>query len=249
MLPARRKEGISANMILNLISGPRNVSTALMYSFAQRSDTNVWDEPFYAVYLHKTRIPHPGAEEVLKALSSDEDKVRAVIRGSAGKRVKFIKNMAHHMEVLREPFIDGATNIFLIRDPEQILASYSKVIDKPVMRDIGIAYQYALYHQLKERGEEPVVVDSGLLLANPVALLGKLCVRCGLAYEQRMAHWPAGPKPYDGVWAPYWYGNVHRTTGFEKQATGSRPLPEYLEVLLAEARSFYEKLLPFSLIP
>ena len=33
---------------LNVWSGPRNVSTALMYSFAQRSDTRVVDEPLYA---------------------------------------------------------------------------------------------------------------------------------------------------------------------------------------------------------
>ena len=38
-------------MIINLISGPRNVSTALMYSFAQRNDTNYYDEPFYGYYL------------------------------------------------------------------------------------------------------------------------------------------------------------------------------------------------------
>jgi hypothetical protein len=117
------------------------------------------------------------------------------------------------------------------------------------MRDIGIAYQYALFNQIVARGGQPVVVDSGLLLADPVATLGKLCERCGLNYEQRMAHWPAGPKSYDGVWAPYWYGNVHRTTGFEKQTAASRPLPDHLGDLLAEARSFYEKLLPFSLNP
>lgn len=36
-----------------LWSGPRNVSTALMY-LAQRADTVVYDEPLYAHYLSKT---------------------------------------------------------------------------------------------------------------------------------------------------------------------------------------------------
>ena len=36
-------------------SGPRNISTALMRSFENREDTNVWDEPFYAYYLKKTK--------------------------------------------------------------------------------------------------------------------------------------------------------------------------------------------------
>jgi hypothetical protein len=234
-------------MILNLISGPRNVSTALMYSFAQRSDTTVWDEPFYAVYLHRSGVAHPGADQVLKTLPVDEAEVRLSILGSRDKAVQFVKNMAHHVEVLNEPLLDQATNIFLIRDPQQILSSYTEVISRPVMRDIGIAYQYALFNDLRRRGDEPLVVDSGLLLKNPEGVLALLCERCGISYEQRMAHWPAGPKPYDGVRAPYWYANVHRTTGFEKQTSTRRPLPEHLNDLLTEARSYYEKLRPFSL--
>ena len=46
--------------IINLISGPRNLSTALKYSFAQRPDTKVIDEPIYAHYLLSTGISHPG---------------------------------------------------------------------------------------------------------------------------------------------------------------------------------------------
>jgi hypothetical protein len=45
-------------------SGPRNVSTALMYSFAQRSDTRAIDEPLYAHYLRVSGAEHPGKEMV-----------------------------------------------------------------------------------------------------------------------------------------------------------------------------------------
>lgn len=234
-------------MILNLISGPRNVSTALMYSFAQRHDTHVSDEPFYAVYLTKTGVPHPGAAEVLKALPGDEATVKARITSFNEKPVFFVKNMAHHMEVLDEPFIEGAQNIFLIRDPRHILASYAAVISHPTMRDIGVAYQYELFTRLQQEDlRRPVVIDSSFLLADPAAVLEKVCRLCGLPYEQRMAHWPAGPKSYDGVWAPHWYGSVHQSTGFQRQTTASLPLPQHLEALYKEARVFYEKLLPFS---
>ena len=233
-------------MILNLISGPRNVSTALMYSFAQRADTRVFDEPFYAVYLSKTRVPHPGTEEVLRALSSDEHTVRVQLLSNADKPVLFVKNMAHHMEVLVEPLIEGAINIFLIRDPRQILSSYSAVISSPVMRDIGIAFQYELFCRLQQTGIQPIVIDAGFLLQSAESVLTQVCGLCGLTYEQRMAHWPRGPKPYDGVWAPYWYGNVHRTTGFEMRPASSPALPGHLHALYEEARVFYEKLLPFS---
>ena len=234
-------------MILNLISGPRNISTALMYSFAQRSDTTVLDEPFYAVYLSRSKVIHPGADEVLDALSQDEVEVKRQVRHAKNTPVVFVKNMAHHMEVLGDPFIADAVNIFLIRDPKLILTSYAKVITTPVMRDIGVEYQYKLFSRLQELGHEPIVVDSGLLLENPVVVLQKLCDRCSIPFEQRMAHWPKGPKPYDGVWAKYWYANVHESTGFERQHGPGQTLPQPLYALYLEARSFYEKLLPFSL--
>ena len=49
-------------------SGPRNVSTALMYAFAQRSDTRVIDEPLYGHYLRVSDAAHPGANEVMAAM-------------------------------------------------------------------------------------------------------------------------------------------------------------------------------------
>lgn len=51
--------------IIHAISGPRNISTALMYSFAQRPGCAVFDEPMYGVYLKKLDPDHPGKEEVL----------------------------------------------------------------------------------------------------------------------------------------------------------------------------------------
>ena len=38
-------------MKIAMWSGPRNLSTAMMYAFAARGDNVVWDEPFYAAYL------------------------------------------------------------------------------------------------------------------------------------------------------------------------------------------------------
>ena len=231
--------------IINLISGPRNISTALMYSFAQRNDTAVFDEPFYAIYLTKSGAQHPGRNEVLFSQSTEELVIKTEI-SRAQKQVAFVKNMAHHMEVLDDPFINNAVHVFLIRNPQQIIASYSQVIEKPVMRDIGLEYQFKLFSQLQDR-EKPIVIDSGLLLQNPEAVLKLLCHACSIGFQPAMLTWAAGPKPYDGVWASYWYNNVHRSTGFEKQETSNRPLRDDLKPLYEEARFYYEKLLPFSL--
>jgi hypothetical protein len=217
-----------------------------MYSFAQRNDTVVFDEPFYAIYLTKSGSEHPGKQEVISAQSSNEDIVKKMIAESSAP-VAFIKNMAHHMEVMQEPFIENATNIFLIRDPYQIIASYSQVIGKPVMRDIGIEYQLTLFELLKKKGDAAVVVDSGQVLADPDKVLKELCRECSIPFQESMLRWQSGPKPYDGIWAKYWYDNVHRSTGFERQKTSSRALRDDLKPLHEQARYYYEKLLPFSL--
>jgi hypothetical protein len=218
-----------------------------MYSFAQRTDTTVFDEPFYALYLSKSDAIHPGKAEVLKAQASDEALVKKLIISDHHKPVLFIKNMAHHMEVMKKPFIDNAINIFLIRDPKQIISSYAQVIEKPIMRDIGIEYQYKLFEQLTRNNDDPVVLDSGWLLKNPRAVIEKLCHRCAIGFQPSMLTWEAGPKPYDGVWSAHWYKNVHQSTGFKMQLTSNRALPPHLRELHQQARGYYEKLLPFSI--
>jgi hypothetical protein len=219
-----------------------------MYSFAQRSDTSVVDEPFYAVYLSHTNADHPGKAAVLKAQSSIEENVTAEIFRQHNKSVYFIKNMAHHIEVLaNRDLLNSCINIFLIRNPKQIIASYAQVIDKVTMRDIGIEYEWKLFNALND--PKSIVLDSGLLLENPELVLKQVCERSGIAFQQAMLNWKPGPKPYDGVWAPYWYKNVHTSSGFEKQATSERSLSNHLKPLAEEADEYYQKLLQHAIRP
>jgi len=234
---------------INLVSGPRNISTALMYSFAQRADTVVLDEPFYAFYLNKSGIEHPGKDEVLKSQPINEDEVCRKIFGPAENEILFIKNMAHHLELMDQSFVERVTNVFLIRNPRQILASYSQVIEAPTLRDIGVEYQFILFERLKKMGQSPIVMDSGLILKDPESVLKKLCLHIGIPFLTEMLHWNPGPKEYDGVWAKYWYANVHKSRGFEIQPTSNRPLGAHLSALNDIAQDYYEQLLSFSLQP
>jgi hypothetical protein len=218
-----------------------------MYSFAQRSDTEVVDEPFYACYLSKTQAEHPGKEEVLRSQSADEGIVKQELFSKNAKPVLFIKNMAHHIEVMNNDFLSQCTNIFLIRDPKQLIASYAQVIDNPSMRDIGIEYEYELFKKIAN--QKSIVIDSGLLLQNPDSVLRQVCEKAGIKFELEMLNWKAGPKSYDGIWAPHWYANVHRSTGFEKQGISDRPLPKQLEPLYESASVYYQKLLHHALKP
>lgn len=227
---------------LHLISGPRNISTALMYSLAQRSDTTVVDEPFYGHYLNVTDADHPGKEEVLSTMEKDPEKVKQqVIFGYYAKPVVFFKDMAHHLIQMDLEFLNDLTNIFLIRDPKLLIISLSKVIYKPTMRDVGIQNEWEIYQQLNNKNA--VIVDSEELLKDPPKVLRELCRRVNIPFEENMLQWQAGPRPEDGVWAKYWYKNVHSTTGFKRVITDRNvKILDHLKPLLEECIPFYNKL-------
>lgn len=232
-----------SHQFLHLISGPRNISTALMYSFAQRKDTQVIDEPFYGYYLTLSGADHPGREEVLATQPHTAEGVfRNLQSVTADKPLIFIKNMAHHLEGIPFDFMKNIVNILLIRDPGQILASYNEVRKNPTVADIGLKQQLEIYNYLSGNGHPPVIIDSNEVLGNPKKALMKLCSSLSVPFESSMLSWPAGPRPEDGIWAKYWYSNVHRSTGFEKQPTSTRHLPDHLIDVYTEALSYYTEL-------
>lgn len=234
-------------MRINLLSTPRNVSTALMYSFAQRSDMNVIDEPFYGYFLSRTELEHPGRVEVLSTMPLELDGVLESLDEAQQKNHLFIKGMAHHMKNVELSYILGMTHIIFIREPKQLIASFAQVIPEPDMDAIGVAYQSDLKSALEELGEEVIILDSGRLLDDPVRILRALCEHIGIHWHENMLRWEAGPKTYDGVWAPHWYSNVHRSTGFAKQKTSERVLPANCLALYEEARPIYDRMLSMAI--
>lgn len=213
-----------------------------MYSFAQRSDTQVVDEPFYGYYLKLTDAEHPGKDEVIASMETDPKKIVETLLTFNEKPVLFIKNMAHHHIDIEERFFTSVINVFFIRNPKQIIASYAHINPYPTMIDIGMKKLHELYQYVKRLGQNPPIIDAGELLKNPKQMLQRLCERVGISFEEAMLSWEAGPKPYDGVWAKYWYENVHRSTGFMPQPTSYRPIPEHLVPLYKEALPYYQEL-------
>ncbi len=212
-----------------------------MYSFSQRSDTRVFDEPLYAHYLLKTNAPHPGRDEVIASMEKDGEKViLEIILGRYDEEVVFLKQMTHHLTELDESFMDNVLNIFLIRNPKQLISSLAQIIPEVTMRDTGIKKQFELFNRLTKNGKHPpIVIDSGEILKNPEAALTKLCTAIGIPFDKNMLQWKRGPIKEDGIWAKYWYENVHNSTGFEKQKTSSRELPENLNELYEECINYY----------
>jgi hypothetical protein len=231
-------------MFLNIISGPRNVSTALMYSFAQRKDTHVIDEPYYASYLAKTGIDHPGKEAVLEAQSADSATVTERLTGGQyDKPIVFIKNMAHHLAEFDNDVLKDMRNVFLIRDPREMLLSLIKKIPGPKISDTAYPQQYRLFRYVTHTLDQPpLVIDSAELLKNPPGVLQKLCSKLEIDFDENMLRWEPGPLPEDGVWAEHWYASVHESMGFNPYTPKKGPVPERLEPMLENCKNYYVRM-------
>ena len=229
--------------VICLWSGPRNVSTALMYSFAERPDTRVVDEPLYGHFLRVTGTLHPGRDEVLASVDCDGDRVmRELLAGTpGGADILFLKQMAHHLVEVDRSFLARTTNVLLIRDPAQMLPSLTIQLPGATLADTGLKMQWELYEELVAMGQSPAVIDSKELLLDPAGVLDRLCRHLGIPFTEAMLRWEAGARPEDGVWAPHWYHAVHRSTGFSPYRH-KQEFPERLQPLLAECAPWYERL-------
>lgn len=202
---------------INLWSSPRNISTALMYSFANRTDCQVHDEPLYAHYLHVSGKDHPGRKAILHSQNQNGSQVVTdlLLKEKREKPIQLFKQMTHHLVQLDLSFLPEMKNVLLIRDPAEIIFSYGKVIDHIEMEDIGIAAQAKLVEQLDAQNALHGIIDAKELLLQPETVLTQLCQQLDIPFEQKMLEWEAGAREEDGVWAPFWYTNVHQSTGFQ----------------------------------
>ena len=215
-----------------------------MYSFAQHDDIRVVDEPLYAHYLQKSGADHPGRDEVLAAMNCDGDAVMRELIAEQSQHPSqrlFIKHMAHHLLEIDLGFLRETCNIFLIRDPREMLPSLTIQLPQARLADTGLQRQWDLYTDLQASGQHPAILDSRQLLLDPAGVLSALCEHIGLEFSPAMLHWSAGPRAEDGIWAPHWYHAVHQSTGFESYEAKT-DFPKHLEELLAECSPWYERL-------
>lgn len=225
-------------------SGPRNLSTAMMYSFAQHSDCEVVDEPFYAAYLNDTGLEHPYFKEIIEQGPVEPEVVcDAMSTAELGSTVHYQKHITKHLlSSYPRDWLALVSNVFLIRHPARVICSYHIKDEDPEMSDIGILDQWQIYQKVIELGQTPMVVDSYDILCNPEEELRHICEFVGIDFQQGMLSWEAGPKEYDGIWAPHWYHSVWQSEGFGEPPGELPEVPSHLQELLEESMPYYDRL-------
>ncbi|MEO9865658.1 MAG: HAD family hydrolase [Yoonia sp.] len=227
-------------MRIAMWSGPRNLSTAMMYAFGNRADFAAWDEPFYAAYLKQTGLDHPMADRIIATHEDDPAKVAARCIGSIPdeKPHFYMKHMPHHMiDGMPMDWTAECENVHLIRHPARVIASYAAKREQVTAADLGFKQQVDLFDKIGG-----AVIDSSDIREDPEEMLHLLCDYIGLDFDPAMLVWDAGPRDADGIWAQHWYGAVHKSTGF---AGAEGPLPELTgrdAELLEETLPYFERL-------
>jgi hypothetical protein len=223
----------------------------MMRAWGNRADTFVVDEPFYAYYLSATGKKHPVADEVIASGETDWRKIIAQLTGPIpnGKRIFFQKQMAHHLlpDVDRE-WLSGVANCFLIRDPREVIASYVKKREDPVLKDLGFMQQVEIFDFVRTRVKvTPPVLDAKDVLEDPRRILRRLCEAVGVEFSESMLSWPPGLRETDGSWARHWYGEVAKTTSFRPYRPSQAKVPAHLEEIYVQCREAYERLYEYRL--
>ena len=227
-------------------SGPRNISTALMRSFENRNDTFVSDEPFYAHFLKQTGVGHPMRDEVIKSGNSNWDAVSDYLTNTIpdGKSIWYQKHMTqHNLPGVDLKWAEKVLNCFLIRDPKEVILSYTKKYEISSVYQLGFPQQFDLFTRLREkRGVAPIVLDSKDILIDPKSMLKNLCRKLGIPFTNKMLGWPKGRRNSDGIWGKYWYNAVEQSTSFQAYQKKNENIPVEYTAIYEESTEFYLQL-------
>jgi len=236
-------------MSVAMWSGPRNISTAMMRAWENRSDTTVVDEPFYAHYLAHTGIDHPMRDDIIAAGDTDWQRVAEKMSRPPDSGVLYQKHITTHMlPHISLDWLSALHHVFLIRDPRYVVASYSNKRNDTSADDLGYTQQHHVFDVVTTmQGKPPLVIDSTRFLSNPKVQLTTVCRSLGIAFDASMLSWPAGVRHSDGVWHQHWYDAVKASTGFQAPRSTDLHLTAEQEAVAAECEPHFKALSVYAL--
>ncbi|TYJ01034.1 hypothetical protein E1A91_A13G126500v1 [Gossypium mustelinum] len=168
--------------------------------------------------------------------------VNNIIYGPGKNRYRYCKHIAkQRVPGLPNDLLQKGKHFILIQNPLNILSSFEKVVP-PSFLELGLGDLVSIYSELCALGKPPPVIDAADLQQNPEDTLRGLCKDLDIPFQDAMLRWEAGPKPIDGLWAPWWYKSVHNSTHFASPRKYPRPFPFSFYDLLEQSLPFYNLL-------
>lgn len=174
-----------------------------MYSFAQRPDCSVLDEPLYANYLKRFASVHRPYRAQLEQEVETGNQVLDRINTTSSEKLVYAKHMMKQltddldMDLLCTP---NSRHVILIRNPlDQIMSWTTKKDVHKGQNDAdatNLLELVTLFMTIRRRtGIAPVVVDTDLLKTDPERVLSAMCSQLRIPYFTEQLSWPPGPKP------------------------------------------------------
>lgn len=237
-------------------SGPRNISTAMMRAWENRPDTVVVDEPLYGPYLATTGKKHAAYEEIRLVQGNDWRPIVKVLTeetpedATESTEIYYQKHMSHHLtDDVELDFVDQLRNGFLIRHPNDVLASYLRKHHRATPEDLGFPQQVKLFNRIKQRtGKTPPILESKDILMDPSGMLKKLCDALDVPFDSAMLSWPRGYRESDGIWAEHWYNRVIESTGFSEYKAKENKLNKDEQRIADDCIPYFETLIEHKII-
>ncbi|HEX8095763.1 sulfotransferase family protein [Jatrophihabitans sp.] len=231
--------------ILALWSAPRCMSTAFFRMMLERGDFSAVHEPF-------SYLAEFGEVSVGGATVTSETALLGRLRELVSAGPVFFKDTTdeQYPAVLADTafLAEDAVHTFLIRSPQETIASYFRINPEVRAEQIGFGHQLEIFEAVRAAtGRRPFVMDAGQLLAEPAAVVRAFCAAVGIEYRPAALSWQPGHR---AEWGPSqrWHEEVSRTSGFSavRQSAGAAALVagnDRLAAILDYQQPFYERLL------
>ena len=202
--------------LIALWAAPRSRSTAVFRYMVEHGGLVALHEPF-------DNNSDYGSTKVNGHSVSDPVELITTLLGLAGTATVFFKETTdrRHDAVLADRrFLAEVTHTFLIRAPAEIAAScYALQGPRLTLAEIGLEYAYGLYKAvLAAGGAQPVVVDSGDLIADPDATMATYCAATGIPFRRSALRWSPGERD-EWRQSARWHTRVSQSSGFKPSAT------------------------------